>query len=151
MKKSNIKKLILFTLFILFVGINVYAETTSKLHFCEYRGTVRMMKIIGMLITIVKTIVPLVLIFKASKELFQTVVGNKADAMKESVGKLAKSTIAGLAIFFIPTVVNYMINMATGGAENSDMAKCSVCLFETNKCTIPDEDPKVTGENANDS
>ena len=34
--------------------------------------------------------------------------------------------------------------MATGGAENSDMAKCSSCLFETSKCTIPDEDPEVT-------
>ena len=143
MDKRHIKRLILFTLFISFIGINVYAKTTSKLHFCEYRGTLRMMKIIGMFITIAKTVVPIIIMYKAIKELVQVVIG-KPDSFKETVPKLAKSTIAALVIFFIPTIVNYTINLATEGKEDSDMAKCSTCLFNTSGCTIPDEDPVVT-------
>ena len=144
MKRTQVKKLILFTLFIMFIGINVYAETTSNIHFCEYRGTIRMMKIIGMFIIIAKTIIPIVLMYKAIKELAQVVIGNKTDALKEKVSKLAKSTIAALAIFFIPTIVNYTVAMATEDSENADMAKCSNCLFNVTSCTVPDEDPVVT-------
>ena len=143
MNKSKIQKLLLFTFFIAFIGINVYAETTSKLHFCEYRGTLRMMKIIGMFIIVGKTVVPIILMYKAIKELVQVVIG-KPDAIKETVGKLAKSTIAALAIFFIPTIVNYTVSIATEGTENAEMAKCSNCLFNVTGCTIPEEDPVVT-------
>ncbi len=144
MKRSSIKKLILFALFISFIGINVYAETTSKLHFCEYRGTLRMLKMIGMLIIFAKTVVPIILIYKGIKELTQVVIGNKGDAMKEAVGKLVKSVIAGLAIFFVPTIVNYTINMAVENSENAEMAECSKSLLEINSCTTPETDPEVT-------
>ena len=143
MDKRHIKRLILFTLFISFIGINVYAATTSKLHFCEYRGTLRMMKIIGMFIIVAKTVVPIIIMYKAIKELVQVVIG-KPDSLKETVPKLAKSTIAALAIFFVPTIVNYAVNLASDGKEDSDMAKCSTCLFNVRGCKIPEEDPEVT-------
>ena len=144
MNKDKIKKLALYTFLLFFVGITVYAETTSKLHFCEYRGTLRMMKIIGMFIILAKTVIPIILMYKAIKELVQVVIGSKTDAMKETVGKLARSTIAALVIFFIPTIVNYAVAVATDGSENEEMAKCSNCLFNIYSCTIPDEDPEVT-------
>ena len=144
MKKHKIINILLFGLFILLVGIDVYAETTSKLHFCEYRGTITLMKSIGIFITIAKTIVPIVLIYRGISVLIKGVLSGKDEDIRGAVPKLAKSFIAGLAIFFIPTLINYLVNLAVQNPTNNDLTKCTTCLLDSKNCKIPSSDPVVT-------
>ncbi len=144
MKKHKIINIILFTIFIILVGIDAHAATTSKLHFCEYRGTITLMKSLGIFITIAKTIVPIILIYRGVSQLLKVVMNGKDEDMRGAVPKLVKSLIAGLAIFFIPTIINFLIDYTIKNPTDSDITKCTTCLFDSKNCKIPSKDPVVT-------
>ena len=144
MKKQRIINIALFTLFIILVGIDAKADTTSKLHFCEYRGTITLMKSLGIFITIAKTIVPIILIYRGISVLLKGVMSGKDEDIKGAVPKLVKSLIAGLAIFFIPTFINFLVNYTIKNPTDSDITKCTTCLFDSKNCKIPTKDPVVT-------
>ena len=144
MKKQKIINLVLFSLFVVLIGIDVHATTTSKLHFCEYRGTITLMKSLGIFIIIAKTIVPVILIYRGASQLFKVVMNGKEEDMRANVSKLVKSLIAALAIFFLPTFINFLVNYTVKDPTDSDLTKCTTCLFDSNNCKIPDKDPVVT-------
>lgn len=150
MKKINIskrKKYIIYTLFLLlFCGINlVYAETSTKLNFCAYAGVRRTLMIIGIIIIIAKIIIPLIIIITGMITFFKTVLSGKDDDFKNSISILAKKIVAGLIIFFLPTVINYAFE-ALVGYDDSGYTACSTCLLDVNNCEIPDEDPTTYTE-----
>ena len=124
----------------------VFAKTvtSSELHFCEYPGTLQVFKILGLFITIIKIVVPLILIITAIVDFFKVVVSGKNDDMTSSISKVAKRVIAGLVVFFIPTIINYAfseVNKIVGNNEGNKYDACRVCLFETSSCKIPDKNP----------
>ena len=150
MKKINIskrKKYIIYTLFLLlFCGINlVYAETSTKLNFCAYAGVRRTLMIIRIIIIIAKIIIPLIIIITGMITFFKTVLSGKDDDFKNSISILAKKIVAGLIIFFLPTVINYAFE-ALVGYDDSGYTACSTCLLDVNNCEIPDEDPTTYTE-----
>ncbi len=91
-------------------------------NFCDQSGVLYAIMIVKYVITIIKTIAPIVIIYGASKELFR-VVGNP-DKVKQVLPSIAKKVIAALAIFLIPTIVNYTINELAENNDNS-FASCS--------------------------
>ena len=150
MKKINIskrKKYIIYTLFLLlFCGINlVYAETSTKLNFCAYAGVRRTLMIIGIIIIIAKIIIPLIIIITGMITFFKTVLSGKDDDFKNSISILAKKIVAGLIIFFLPTVINYAFE-ALVGYDDSGYTACSTCFLDVNNCEIPDDDPTTYTE-----
>lgn len=150
MKKINIskrKKYIIYTLFLLlFCGINlVYAETSTKLNFCAYAGVRRTLMIIGIIIIIAKIIIPLIITITGMITFFKTVLSGKDDDFKNSISILAKKIVAGLIIFFLPTVINYAFE-ALVGYDDSGYTACSTCLLDVDNCEIPDEDPTTYTE-----
>ena len=81
MKKTKyIKILFIFCLLFAITIIsfnNVYAATSSKLYFCQRPDILRMFKIIGIIISIVKILVPIVLIFSAIARLTKVIISGK--------------------------------------------------------------------------
>ena len=62
--KKILKCCFIILLMVAFLSLNVvYAATKSKISFCDYAGTRRTLKIIGMMINIAKVVVPLIIIF----------------------------------------------------------------------------------------
>ena len=90
--------------------------------FCDHSGVLYAVMIVKYLITIIKTIAPIILIFMSMRELFR-VVGNP-DKVKQVLPSIAKKLVAALAIFLIPTIVNYSINELAQYKDDS-FASCS--------------------------
>lgn len=133
----------LIILFIFFLGINfVYASTTAKLNFCEYAGTIRVMKIIGYLITIIKIVVPILIIAFAMMDLTKVLISGKTEDLSKITVMVIKRIIAGFIIFLIPTLMNYIFNNLIDN-NDSNFQACTTCLFNTKECVIPVSDPKI--------
>ena len=149
MKERNKKilKHVLIVLFMaFFLGINiVFAATKSKISFCDYGGTRRVFKIIGIVINIAKIVVPLIIMLTHMVSMTKIIISGKDEDIKESFKILVKKIIAGLVIFIIPSVIDYTIDGLVGYSD-SGFAQCSNCLLDTNHCTIPDTDPVTYDE-----
>lgn len=148
MKKTSKKKLLFFTLFfILFMSLNfVYADTSSKISFCEYGGVVRTFKIIGILINIVKVVVPILIIITAIINISKTILSGKKEDLKANFMQLTKQIVAGLIIFYIPTALDFAFDNLAGDGTSYDpsgFAVCTNCLFDTEHCKIPEKDPNI--------
>lgn len=149
-KKTNKNKIniIFFLLFmILFLGVNiVYAKTSSKISFCDYGGVRRTFKILGIFITIIKIVAPLMLIGAGMISVFKTVTSGKADDLKTSLVQLVKQGIAGLIIFCLPGLMDFVFNYLAPEHGQSGFSACTTCLFNTGSCTIPDKEPSTYNE-----
>lgn len=148
-KKRNWKLLIfaLLFLFVLLSGSVVYAATSSKIKFCDYGGVRRTFMIIGILINLVKIVVPLILIITAMIAFSKTILSGKTEDFKGSLMQVVKQLIAGLIIFFLPTLLDFVFDTLVTDYDPSGFTVCTYCMFEPDKCTIPDKDPEVyTGD-----
>ncbi len=146
-KKSDKKLIFLFILFLVTIlSVNVvYAATSSKIKFCDYGGVRRTFKIIGIIINLIKIIVPLILMITGIAGISKTIISGKFDDLKGGIIQLCKQAVAGLIIFIIPGLLDFVFDSLVG-YDDSNFTVCTNCLFDTNKCTIPDEDPEVYTE-----
>lgn len=138
---------ILFVLFICaFLTLNVvYAATSSKIEFCDYSGVRRTFMILGVIINIVKIVVPLILIITGMIAFSKTIISGKTEDMTASISLLAKKIIAGLIVFLIPSVLDFTFDTLIG-ADDSSFTECTNCLLDTENCTIPESDPNTYTE-----
>lgn len=147
MKKEDLskKKKVLYMLFFIaiFLCVNVvYAATSSKIKFCDYAGVRRTFKVIGIIINLVKIIVPLILMASAMISVSKTITSGKTDDFKASILQVVKQGIAGLVIFCLPSVLNFVFNSLVG-YDDTGFTSCTTCLLDTGHCTIPDKDPEI--------
>ncbi len=144
MKKFNMKKFIIFSIIgitILSFGTNiVYAATTSKISFCDYAGVRRAFKIAGIILNIVKIVVPLIIMITAMIAFSKPIISGKTDDITTNLTTLVKKLIAGLVIFLIPGLLDYAFSLVPN-YDNSSMAACTTCLLDVDGCTIPTSDP----------
>ncbi len=86
----------------------------------------------GYLIFLVKVLLPIVLIFKASINLVSVVTAGKSDELKKQANKVMISVAAGMVIFFIPTIINVIFGFIADYNDNltEDSKVCSACVFE---------------------
>ena len=148
MKKvlNKYKYLILIGLFALVCTIDtVYAKTIVDFNICEFRSTLQLLKLIGIVINIVKIILPLLLIFMCIKEAFKAVISAKQDDLVQMLPKFFKRFLAAAIVFFIPGIVNYAVDYLVE-FDDKDFKECTTCLFEPDSCTIPDKDPVLYEE-----
>jgi hypothetical protein len=141
-KKHIILLLIILSVLTIAPHIVLAAKTSSQLRFCEYSGVLRTFKILGMCINIIKVVVPLLIIGTAMVSIFKTVTSGKADDLKASFSVIVKKLIAGLVIFFVPTILDFAFDTLIG-YDDSGFTACSNCLLDTGNCNIPTEDPST--------
>ena len=144
MNKKNSKYLIFicFSFFIL-ANITNAAGVSSKLHFCEYPGTLRALKIVGIAIIILKIAAPLILTYSGIASLLKVVISGKQEDLTGSAVQLFKKTLAGLVIFIVPSLINYAFDTFVD-ANNDEFTPCITCIFDTSNCEIPTEDPDIS-------
>lgn len=137
------KYYILIGLFALICVIdNVYAKTIVDFNICEFKETLQLFKLIGIVTILLKIVLPLILMFMCIKEAVKVVINGKQEELTGMFPKFCKRFIAAAVIFFIPGIVNYAVDYLIG-FDDSDFKECTICLFEPENCTIPDKNPEL--------
>ena len=85
---------------------------------------------IGWVFYIAKIVVPIVIIIFGCIDLGKAVISSKDDEIKKSVKTLAMRAIAGVIIFFIPTVLTFIVWLIDNDDTVGDFADCTNCMLD---------------------
>ena len=103
--------------------------------FCENESMLRAFAIIRVFITVVKVMVPLLIIIKTTIDLTKAIIASNDNQIKEITTKIPRRLIAGLIIFLIPTLINYIFNALVPMQDTaSSFASCTTCMTTASEC-----------------
>lgn len=143
MKKIfNKKTIILCILTACLIATPVYAKTIVKFNICEFRETLQLLKLLGIVLNLVKIIIPLILIFMCIKDVTKAIISGKGEDLTGSIPMFAKRFVAAALIFFVPTLVTYAIDEFVS-FDDKAFKECTTCLFEPDDCVIPKKNPEL--------
>lgn len=96
--------------------------------FCQ--RTASIWKYVGQILFILKIVIPVAIIVLASIDLGKAVISGDEKAIKSSTSTLIKRFIAGVFIFFVPTIINAAFSLvADFNTEIKDNYKnCFSCV-----------------------
>ncbi len=105
---------------------------------CQNDGVKQAFKIIGKIISITKIVVPMILIVLGMIDFAKAIFAQDDKAISKAAMSLLKRFIAGIVVFFIPTIIYAILNGVgvyerAEDAENGKFCECSEYLF-TNAC-----------------
>lgn len=84
----------------------------------------------GYIILVIKVVLPIVLIFKASLNLSKVVMSGAQEDLKKTVNKTVKNIVAAIMIFFVPTILNVIFGLVSNFNPTEDSKICRACIFE---------------------
>ena len=86
-------------------------------------------KVIGFVILTAKILIPLILIIFGMIDFSKAVIASKDDQISKSINSLIKRIIAGIVVFFIPSLITAIFNLLELGGLNTDDGKnCIYCM-----------------------
>ena len=93
------------------------------------------LQFIGKIVRIVKILIPIVIIVLGVIDFFKAILGSKDDEIKKSARSLLMRTIAGVVIFFIPTIISVVFSLISDfGNLQGDFNACQKCIFRVDQC-----------------
>lgn len=101
--------------------------------FCGEAGSI--LQFVGYILTLVKVAIPLVIIIYGIMDLGKAVVASKEDEIKTGAKRLMWRAVAGVAIFFIPSIVLWLFGTIANyntGSEGFD--NCQTCILAPWNC-----------------
>lgn len=103
----------------------------------EYRKPA---KYIGTVVNFIRIIVPIVIILLGVKDLYSGMTANKDEGMKKAVRTIVIRVGAGLAIFLIPGLIQFILNMVNEWSDyKNNWCCCTECILnsdcDTNSCS----------------
>ena len=129
--KNNKSMLLILLLAIMLVPFNVDAA----LGFCAKTATI--WQIVGWVFLIIKILVPILLIIFGIIDMAKSVMSSKPEEVTKSAKSLAFRAIAGVAIFFIPTIVAVLMGIVSSFTESEasdDYLTCQSCILNPSSC-----------------
>lgn len=103
--------------------------------YCSDPNFLKPFKFLGRIFTILKILIPIIIIGFGAFDLSKAVVASKDDEIKKSIRSLAMRALAGVVIFFIPTIVNLVFMLVDDWNKYStDYSKCSRCISNPGDC-----------------
>ena len=81
------------------------------------------LKLVGLVIFIIKIVVPILLIFYGMLDFVKAVMLKKDDEVKNALNLLKSRAIAAVIVFCVVSVVNVLMNFV-GAEEYKDCVKC---------------------------
>lgn len=95
----------------------------------------KILKLVGYVLVAVKIVVPLLIIIFGIVDLSKAVITSDEKGITKAAASLAKRAIAGVIIFFIPTIVKLCFNLVNGFNEISDdFNVCINCVLDPDEC-----------------
>lgn len=95
----------------------------------------------GWALTIFKIAIPLLILAFGMFDFGKAVTAGKDDEIKKSAKSLMIRAIAGVIIFFVPTIVMWLfsgISSYSKAAEQGDFCRCKVCILKPWNCAKED-------------
>ncbi len=105
----------------------------AALDFCT--KTASIWRLVGNILSIFKIVIPLLVIIFGMIDLGKAVIASKDDEIKKAAKQLLMRCIAGVVIFFIPTLVGFVFTLADGFSE-SDYSVCETCVTNPSACSV---------------
>lgn len=123
--------------------MNGTVQAGSEIGFCM--STANIWQIVGIVLLVFKIVIPILLIVWGMLDLGKAVVAAKDDEIKKAVKSLAFRAVAGILVFFIPTLVSVIIGMVSNFADSGaqdDYNICRSCISDPygNECAPLAED-----------
>lgn len=94
------------------------------------QNTVNAWRIVGYFITIIKIIVPIVIIVTGVVPIFNVIVKGSAEEMSKSIITFGKKLAAGIIVFYVPYIITSSVNILTSAKEDDDIFICTSCFNE---------------------
>ena len=119
-------------------GDDNWDSTFNKL--CDINSNPRIMavfRLLGILLIIIKVVVPIILIVYGMIDLFNVVVEGKEDSVKNNVSKFIRRLLIGGLVFFAPTIILGIFELVDGWAEIKDdgFGPCITCMLDPSTCS----------------
>ena len=114
-------------------GIN-----NEKFNFCERKGILQVLRIGGTALNIIKILVPVLLIITATIEVSRAFMSGDDNDIKKAGTSSLKKAIAAIIIFFIPSIVEAVLNLIPAKSNPSKYynsqgtgtySQCLKCFF----------------------
>ena len=96
-------------------------------------------QIIGWVLWVFKIAVPIIIIAFGMIDLGKAVVASKDEEIKKSVKSLVMRCVAGIVIFFIPTIVGAifsLVNNFNSDEYQEEYNKCKICITKPGSCDL---------------
>ncbi|MBR1679965.1 MAG: hypothetical protein IJ704_04925 [Bacilli bacterium] len=90
----------------------------------SYRKT---MKIVGLVIKVVRIVVPLLILVMGIKDLYTAVVGNKEDTLFKAIKNIGIRLLAGVLIFLLPSIIQFLITLVSTWNDEGYQNHFSCC------------------------
>lgn len=110
---------------------------------CDQEGILKSFKFLGRILYVVKIVIPILLIVLGTIDFGKTITAGKDDAIVGAAKRLASRAVAGIIIFLLPTIINFVFGLLPQGENN--YSKCSTCLFNPGECEVPSSNNKPSG------
>ena len=113
--------------------VNTIALEIEEIHFCEESGVRATFQIVGYLLFAAKIVVPLLLIILGSIDFAKATISSDDKAPKEALMSFIRRVLIAVIIFFIPTVLNFLLSLVYGATEafsDDSFEDCTDCLFD---------------------
>ena len=133
MNKNNILKLVLACI-CMFMLINVSADKEIVAeNFCTDMANT--LKLVGYFITVIKIVVPLLVVIMGSLDFYHIVMSGKDSDLKKESLILGKRVLMGVIVFLMPSIVNLAVNTLDNN-PNADYKVCVDCLTTPSSCPV---------------
>ncbi len=102
--------------------------------FCT--DTAEIWRIVGYIVTVIKIVIPLMLIVLGMVDLGKAVISNEDKAINKNVTRLIQRFIAAVVVFFVPAIVSAIFNAVSlmGPEEHDDYNVCVQCVTNVSSC-----------------
>lgn len=136
MKKNKVL-LIVFAIAVLFIGAN--SALALNIASCEnsIKGAIideKIPNVVSTIITVIKIVVPILLIIFGMLDLMKGIIASKEDEIKKGQQIFIKRLIAGALVFFVFTIVQLIISFVADANEKTNIMTCAQC-FINGDCT----------------
>lgn len=88
------------------------------------------MKFLGSIVWLFKILVPIIIIGFGILDFYKAVTGSKEDALKKAFQSIMVRVIAGVFVFLLPGLIQFVLNMINEWSEyQNDWCCCTECLL----------------------
>lgn len=98
-------------------------------------------------VTIIKIVIPIILIFFGMLDLGKAVMAQKEDEIKKGQQTFVKRLVAAVIVFLVVFVVQIVVGLVAGN-DKQNISDCINC-FMNNDCTLVDSEGYKVDENGN--
>jgi len=128
------KKILIVGLIICLFVIGVNPVFAANIASCEssIKGAIideKIPNIVSTIVTIIKIVVPILLVIFGMLDLMKGITAGKEDEIKKGQQIFIKRLISGALVFFVITIVQFIISFVADKDDKDNIVTCSRCFI----------------------